>query len=187
MAKNKVKLILIGGSAGSLEVLLQVLPKLREDIHIPIVIVLHRKSTDDSLLTDLLSSRVNIPVREIEEKEPVAQGIYIAPADYHLLFEEDGTFSFDDSEKVNYSRPSIDVVFESAAQVYGASLLAILLSGANADGAKGCKSVIAEGGITIVQDPEEAEVAYMPQQAINENAASYTMRSGGIAGFLNAL
>ncbi|OJW84636.1 MAG: chemotaxis protein CheB [Bacteroidetes bacterium 46-16] len=188
MAKDKVGLIIIGGSAGSLEVLLQVLPKLKENFSIPIVIVLHRKSADDSLLVDLLSSRVSVPVREIEEKDPVNRsGIYIAPADYHLLFEEDGTFSLDYSEKVNYSRPSIDVVFESAAGVYGSSLVTILLSGANADGTEGCKVVIQKGGITIAQDPDEAEVAYMPGQAIAADAVSYTMKIRDMISFLNAL
>ncbi len=158
--------IWIGGSAGSLDVLLKVLPRLREDIDFAIVIVLHRKPGADILLTDLLSSRTNIPVKEIEEKDPVKPGvIYLAPSDYHLLVERDSTFSLDHSEKVNYSRPSIDVAFESAAEVYKEKLVGLLLSGANADGVNGLLKIKKMGGRVIIQHPDSAKVSYMPAQA----------------------
>lgn len=158
--------IFIGGSAGSLEVLLKVLPDLKEDIDFAIVIVLHRKRGTDEILTDLLSSRTGIPVKEVEEKDAVKKGmIYLAPSDYHLLLERDATFSLDYSEKVNYSRPSIDVTFESAADLYKDKLVGLLLSGANADGVAGLLKIKKMGGRVIIQDPDSAVMAYMPGQA----------------------
>lgn len=161
------KALLIGGSAGSLEVLIEVLPKLEQLNSFALIIVLHRKSGEDNLLENLISIKTAIPIMEVEDKVPVEPGyIYIAPSDYHLLFEKDETISLDTSEKVNYSRPSIDVAFESAADVYGPSLAAILLSGANADGTAGLLAIKEAGGVTVVQKPDSAEVAYMPGYAI---------------------
>ena len=165
---RKFSLLVIGGSAGSLEAILQLLPALQKEKHLAIVLVLHRRN-GESVLSDLLSDRTNWPVKEAEEKEPVVPGsVYIAPVDYHLLVEQDKTFSLDYSEKVHYSRPSIDVTFEAAAEVYGPSLIALLLSGANADGTAGLKAVQAAGGYVMVQDPAEAPVSYMPQHAIEQ-------------------
>lgn len=161
------KALLIGGSAGSLEVLIEVLPKLEQLNSFALIIVLHRKSGEDNLLENLISIKTAIPIMEVEDKVPVEPGyIYIAPSDYHMLFEKDETISLDTSEKVNYSRPSIDVAFESAADVYGPSLAAILLSGANADGTAGLQAIKEAGGVTVVQKPDSAEVAYMPGYAI---------------------
>jgi len=163
---KRYQALVIGGSAGSLDGILQLLPAVKNLTSLAIVLVLHRRN-GESLLTHLLSERTSWPVKEAEEKEPIVAGtIYIAPADYHLLIEKNRTFLLDYSEKVHYSRPSIDVTFESAADVYGESLLAVLLSGANADGTDGLRRVKAAGGYTIVQDPAEAVVAYMPQHAI---------------------
>ena len=163
---RKCEAIWIGGSAGSLEVLLKVLPELKHPIDFTIVIVLHRKPGADVLLTDLLSSRTLIPVKEIEEKDAIKKGvIYLAPSDYHLLVERDRTFSLDHSDKINYSRPSIDVAFESAAEVFNQSLVGILLSGANADGVQGLIKIKKMGGVVIIQDPDSALVSYMPAQA----------------------
>ena len=188
MEKGEIKLVVIGGSAGSLEVLLKILPALNLGFSIPVVIVLHRKNTSDSVLAELLQSKIALPVHEVEEKEKIEAGtVYIAPADYHLLFEEDGTFSLDYSEKVHYSRPGIDVSFESAAGVYGSSLLAILLSGASSDGADGFGIVMEKGGVTIAQDPDTAEVSYMPAAAIAKHNVSYVLNVEEITAFLNAL
>jgi two-component system chemotaxis response regulator CheB len=189
MEKDKVdrfKVVAIGGSAGSLSVLLEVLPQLSPNFYAAIIIVLHRKSTVDSPLVDLLSSKTSFPVSEASEKELIEPGrIYIAPADYHLLVEHDLTFSLDDSEKVNFSRPSIDVSFESAAEVFKGDLLAILLSGANADGVVGLQAVKSFGGITIAQRPDTAEVSYMPEQAIQQMAVDFILSPPEIADFLN--
>jgi two-component system chemotaxis response regulator CheB len=190
MEKDKVesfKAVIIGGSAGSLSVLLEVLPQLSPDFYAAIIIILHRKPTTDSPLVELLSSKSPFPVSEASEKEPIEpRKIYIAPADYHLLIEQDFSFSLDDSEKVNFSRPSIDVSFESAAEVFKADLLAILLSGANADGVAGLQAVKSLGGTTIAQHPDTAEVAYMPEQAIRQVAVDFILSPLEIARFLNA-
>lgn len=134
-----------------------------------LVVVLHRKSAEDNTLEELIAAKTAVPVTEVEDKTPMLPGhIYIAPSDYHLLFENDDTLSLDTSEKVNYSRPSIDVSFESAAEVYGESLSVILLSGANADGTAGLIAVKNAGGTIIVQDPETAEMPFMPNNAIEK-------------------
>lgn len=185
---NKTSLIMAGGSAGSLDVLLRLLPDLHADMHLPIVIVLHRKNTNDSTLRQLLASKTPRPVKEAEEKDAIEPDtIYLAPPDYHLLFEQDHTFSLDDSEKINYSRPSIDVSFESAAEVYGPELLCILLSGANSDGTEGFKAVKANGGVTVAQQPDTADVSFMPQHAIDNNLADYVVATDDLAAFINSL
>src|SRR6478672_3607996 len=184
---NKYELLIIGGSAGGLEVLLEVLPQLRTDLDYAVVLVMHRRG-GDSLLTGLLSDRTKLGVREAEEKEAIRPGvIYIAPADYHLLIEQDQTLSLDFSEKIHYSRPAIDASFETAAEAFGSSLVGILLSGANADGAEGLLRIKEAGGMTIVQDPAEASVSYMPQQAIENNAASKILTTRQIIDLLNEL
>ncbi|MFP9113165.1 chemotaxis protein CheB [Flavobacterium sp. RHBU_3] len=161
------QLLLIGGSAGSLEVLIKVLPKLDILKNLSIVIVLHRANTEDSQLEELIALKTSIPVEDIEDKTQLKRGyIYVAPADYHLLFERNGELSLDVSEKVHYSRPSIDVVFQSAADAYGSGITAILLSGANADGTDGLKAVKAAGGSILIQDPVTAEISFMPQHAL---------------------
>ncbi|SHE49215.1 chemotaxis protein CheB [Flavisolibacter ginsengisoli] len=184
---NKYELLIIGGSAGGLEVLLEVLPQLRTDLDYAVVLVMHRRG-GDSLLTGLLSDKTKLAVKEAEEKEAIRPGvIYIAPADYHLLIENDKTFSLDYSEKIHYSRPAIDASFETAAEAYGPLLAGVLLSGANADGAEGLLQIKQAGGLTIVQDPDEASVSYMPQQAIEKNAADKILTTRQIIGLLNEL
>ena len=165
---SKYKVVIVGGSAGSLEVLLQIIPNLQVLNDFALVIVLHRKNGDDTTLEELFSLKTSIPVREVEDKTPLVSGnIYIAPADYHLLFEKSGVLSLDISEKINYSRPSIDVSFESVAEAYEKEVLAILLSGANADGTDGLKVIKQFGGTVIIQNPKSAAMPFMPQNAIS--------------------
>ncbi|RYZ16735.1 MAG: chemotaxis protein CheB [Chitinophagaceae bacterium] len=184
---GRVKLVVIGGSAGSLEVLLQVLPFLRPGLAYALVIVVHRKSAE-SMLAELLAGRTRLPVKEAEDKEPLLSGtVYLAPADYHTLLESNGSLSLDCSEKVNWSRPSIDVTFETAADVYGETLVGLLLSGANHDGVVGLGRIAANGGQVWVQDPATAQVAYMPQGALNELQADRVLRPEEMADALNAL
>lgn len=184
---NKYRLLIIGGSAGSLEVLIQLLPSIRQDLGVAIVIILHRKNVE-SYLPDLLSEKASWPVKEAEEKEPILPGmIYLAPPDYHLLIEKDETFSLDYSEKVHYSRPAIDVTFEAAAEVYGFSSIGVLLSGANADGTEGIIKLKEAGGLTIVQDPAEATVSYMPQQAIKSLEVDYILNTKQMIDVINNL
>jgi len=152
------------------------------------LIVLHRTTQQDSLLTEVLKPRSHLKVKEVEEKELIVPGyLYIAPADYHVLIENEKTFSLDYSEKVEYSRPSIDVSFKSASDVFGSKLICILLSGANADGAAGMEFAKANGGFTIAQDPAEAVVDYMPRQAIKKKSVDLVLTTNEIADCLNQL
>ncbi|WP_159799369.1 chemotaxis protein CheB [Flavobacterium sp. MK4S-17] len=179
MEKGKIvsgcKVVIIGGSAGSLEVLLKIIPKINS-ASFAIVIIMHRQSTEDTMLEDLFAMKSILPVKEVEDKTILEPGcIYIAPSDYHLLFENNSTLSLDRSEKVNYSRPSIDVSFESAADVYGQHLVGVLLSGANSDGTAGLKAIKNAGGITVVQKPETAEMEFMPHNAIINVPVNYIL------------
>ena len=192
MEKSKIvrtyKMLVIGGSAGSIEVILQVLPRLKKNISFPIVIVLHRKYSADSSLSDLFSTRTEIPVKEIEDKETIQPGtIYLAPADYHLLFEKNNSFSLDFSEKVSYSRPSIDVSFESASDIYREKLCCLLLSSANSDGVEGLRIVKKNGGQLIVQDPSTAESPFMPQHALDKNNIDIVLKPSEMAEFISSL
>jgi two-component system chemotaxis response regulator CheB len=192
MEKDKIAptcgALLIGGSAGSLDVLLKVFTKLQADLSFPIILVMHRKNSSESMLSELLGSRTALPVHETEDKQTLEPGhIYIAPADYHLLFENDKNMSLDYSEKINFSRPSIDVAFESAAEVFGARLVCLLLSGANADGVAGLKLVKAKGGRVAVQDPATALTPYMPEQAILQVKVDRVLAPEAMPDFINSL
>jgi len=184
---NRCHLLVVGGSAGSLDVIIQLLSGLRDDLPFPVVIVLHRRNDPDSMLSELFSAKTYHPVKEADEKEALLPGhIYIAPADYHLLIEKNKTLSLDFSEKVNYSRPSIDVTFETAAEAYGTGTVCLLLSGASSDGTDGLKAVKANGGTVIVQDPADAEVAYMPKQAIAGVTVDYIVNADQMAQLINS-
>ena len=192
MEKNSinqpVKIVVIGGSAGSLEVLFKLLPRLRADLSVSIIIVLHRRSSGDSTLPDLLATKTTLPLHEVEDKDAILPGhVYLAPSDYHLLIEKDQTFSLDYSEKINFSRPSLDVTFESAAEVYGSSMAGIILSGANEDGTKGLQAVKNAGGIIIAQLPDTAQMPLMPQHAITYVGIELAFTIEEMVGFLNGL
>lgn len=187
MAEDRIKkLYVIGGSSGSLDVLLTVFPLLHPLPHAAIIIVLHRKSFRDSMLPELFTMDMSFIIKEAEEKETITAGsVYIAPADYHLLVERDGTLSLDVSEKINYSRPSIDISMETAAEAYRNKVVGILLSGANADGVNGLKRIKECGGFTITQKPDTAIVNYMPRQAIEKGVADAVLAPEEIAAFIN--
>jgi two-component system chemotaxis response regulator CheB len=162
-----MKMIVIGGSAGSFNLILSILKGLDKEMKIPIIIILHRLKRAKTILEDYLQLQSHYLVKEAEDKEFVKAGhIYTAPSDYHLLLNENLSFSLDASEEVNYSRPSIDVSFESFSFVLKENSCGILLSGANQDGARGLKMIAENGGETIVQDCNEAEFASMPRAAI---------------------
>jgi two-component system chemotaxis response regulator CheB len=185
---NTYSLVVIGGSAGSLDVVLKILPQLKPGSTLAIIMVMHRKNTYDFSLSDLLATKTSWDVLEAEEKQVLKHDhIYLAPADYHLLIENDHKISLDVSEKVNYSRPSIDVTYESAADVYGSTLAAILLSGANDDGVEGLQKIKSSGGLTIVQDPRTAAVAYMPKQAIDKVAVDLILPPEDLGHLINQL
>ena len=181
-------LLVIGGSAGSLDVLIKVLPDLDHTLPFPIVIVLHRKSGKESMLIDLLSTKTKLEVKELEEKEKMKGAtIYIAPPNYHLLIENNKTFSLDASEKINFSRPSIDVTFESAAPVFGENLVCLLLSGANSDGTNGLQKVKENGGKVLIQNPSSAIVPFMPQYALEQVAIDAVLNPNAMAQYINHL
>ena len=190
MAQNEIKykMLAIGGSAGSLEVILKIVAALPAITYLSVLIIVHRKNDGESILVDLFAARTNIPVKEVEDKDPIRGGmIYIAPADYHLLIENEKLFALDISEKVHHSRPSIDVTFESVAQVFGRNSIGVLLSGANADGAEGLNKIKQAGGFAIIQNPESAEVGYMPQQALEQMKPDNILDANEMAPFLNKL
>jgi two-component system chemotaxis response regulator CheB len=185
---NKGKMVVIGGSSGSLQVIIHILGRLPNDYPIPVLFIIHRAYSIDSMLLDLLVLKSNIKVCEVEEKEKIVpSSVYLAPADYHVLIEKDETFTLDYSEKLNFSRPSIDVSFISAAAVYGKNLTGILLSGASEDGAEGLKEIKEQGGHTIIQHPDEAVVNYMPLQASYKSEIDEVLDSEGIARYLISL
>lgn len=159
--------LIIGGSAGSVGALLQILPVLPGNYPLPVLIVVHLPPDKDCPLAGLLNARCQLTVKEAEDKEPVRPGvIYLAPPNYHLLVERDFHLSLSLDEPVLFSRPSIDVLFESAADAYGPSLAAVVLTGASSDGARGLRAVGAAGGRAWVQDPATAEASIMPEAAL---------------------
>lgn len=170
----RYKAAVIGASAGGLDAIRAILVPLKIEFKIPIIIVQHLSPQSDGYMAKHLNEICKIKVKEADEKEKVLPGIaYIAPPNYHLLLEEDETLSLTVEPKVNYSRPSIDVLFESAAEVYESSLIGIILTGSNGDGSKGLKRIKELGGTTIVQDPKTAVSNLMPQTAIENTKVDY--------------
>jgi two-component system chemotaxis response regulator CheB len=160
--------LVVGASAGAIDALNQILPAVPEAARIPVVVVVHLPANRPSLLADVFAGRCQARVREPVDKEPMTAGsIWFAPPNYHLLIEADRSFAFSTDLPVNFSRPSIDVLFESAADVFGQKLCCIVLTGANDDGAQGASSVRRQGGLVIVQDPKLAEAKQMPSAAIS--------------------
>ncbi|GAB3821025.1 chemotaxis protein CheB [Pontibacter rugosus] len=161
------KVVVLGGSWGGIQASITILQSLTASFPYPIILVLHRLRNTESGLQQLFEKKLHLEVREVEEKEPLAPGVvYLAPANYHVLIEKDRTFSLDVSDLENYSRPSIDVTFASAADVFKEQAIGILLSGASKDGSAGLAHLHQKGGVAIVQDPAEAEVSTMPESAI---------------------
>jgi len=184
----KTELVVIGGSAGSLKVILEMIKKLNDRITIPVLLVLHRKAHSTNILQALLQQLSPLDVIEIDDKTEIENNkIYITPADYHLLFENKKIMSLDSSEKMNYSRPSIDVTFKSAAEIYGEHLIGVLLSGANADGVEGLTYIKKNGGKVWIQDPETAEVDYMPRHAMEAVLYDKIIKPENLPEYINQL
>ena len=159
--------IVIGVSSGGMNAMKVMFSLLPKDFNTPVIIVQHIGAHSDSLWIKLLNDKSNLPIKEADEKEKIENGkVYFAPPNYHLLIEKDRTLSLTVDERVNYSRPSIDVLFESAAEAYADKLIGVILTGSNNDGTNGIKRVKECGGLAIVQNPETAESAYMPKSAI---------------------
>lgn len=175
---NKSGVLLLGGSAGSFKLLFKIIKLFPHNFNKTVIIIIHRKKNFFSEIEKLFSENSRMYLREISDKDPLqSNAIYIAPPNYHTLIEKTGYFSLDVSESVWYSKPSIDVTFESAADAFGESCTAILFSGANQDGAEGMLTLRNSGALTIVQNPEDAEMAEMPAAAVSIDAAEYILRT----------
>lgn len=180
-----VEVIVVGGSAGAIDALAAILPALPHGFAVPIVLVLHVLPTKPSLLVSVFGARCALPVKEAEDKEPLAPStIYVAPPNYHLFIEKGRYFGLSCDAPVKYSRPSIDVLFESAVDAYRSKLAGVLLSGANDDGVCGLAAINSHGGITVVQAPETAVVPVMPLAAMRSAKPTYVLRVSEIAPFL---
>lgn len=180
-------LIVIGGSAGAIDVLAQVLTRLTTRFTPAVAIVIHLPAEGPNVLHEIFVGPASPPMKQAEDKEPIRPGtIYFAPPDYHLLVETGRTFALSQDERVHFSRPAIDVLFESAAEAYGERLMAIILSGANADGAAGLKAVASAGGMTVVQALESADMIAMPAAALEAAPDSVEVNVSALADLLQA-
>jgi len=191
MQPPRYKAVVMGLSAGGLQALKVLIPSLPSSFALPVAIAQHNSENSGGFLASYLNEIGELTVKEAEDKEPLCAGhAYLAPPGYHLLIEDDETFSLSVDPRVNYCCPSIDVLFESAADAFGESLIGIVLTGANSDGSRGLKAIKARGGVAIVQNPASAESRYMPQAALNatpvdhvvtlDELAPLLMRLGGV-------
>ena len=175
----------MGTSAGGLYALSFLLEKLPVEFSLPVIIVQHRMNDKQELLEEILQMKCSLPVKQADEKETIVSGVvYLAPPGYHLLIETDRTFSLSVDRPVSYSRPSIDVLFETAAYAYREGLIGIILTGSNRDGAEGISTVSKCGGLTIAQDPEEAQYPSMPAAAIATRSVRRIFTLEEISNFL---
>lgn len=190
MGKNirKYNIVVIGSSAGGLKVLSEILSGLKDYFPVPIVIVQHLHPSSDDYFVKHLDRLTTLTVCEAEEKERLQPGrVYVAPPNYHLYIEPDETFSLSADEKVNYSRPSIDVLFESTAEVYKEKTIGVILTGANSDGMMGAQLIKKLGGTIIVQDPNTALAGVMPKFVMDNCDVDYVLNPDEIAITLNQL
>jgi two-component system, chemotaxis family, protein-glutamate methylesterase/glutaminase len=175
-SRRKFEMVVIGASSGGLQALKVLLAELPGNLSFAILIVQHISSRSDGSWVSILNGQCALEIKEADEKETIVPGrVYLAPANYHLLVEEDRSCTLTLDEAVNYARPSIDVLFETAAQSCGAGLIGIVMTGANSDGARGLKAIKDWGGLTIVQDPETAESSAMPRAAIRLAEPDYVL------------
>ncbi|MGE7138074.1 chemotaxis protein CheB [Luteibacter sp. NPDC031894] len=180
--------IVMGCSAGGLNALQRMLPALDDQLRAPVVVCCHTGSSNVSLLVELLGRVSALPVVEARERASVDPGtVHVAPAGYHLLVEDDFRFSLSVDAKVSFARPSIDVLFETAAAAWGDRLVAVLMTGANADGADGLAAIRRAGGYAIVQDPRDAEADAMPLAGLRVAGADACLPLDAIPALLNDL
>jgi two-component system, chemotaxis family, protein-glutamate methylesterase/glutaminase len=185
---ERIDAIVIGGSAGGVEALSVVLPALPAKLSASVFVVLHLPRERPSLLAEIFSHKCALPVREAEDKMRVEPGtVYFAPPDYHLLIDAGPQLALSVDELVHFSRPSIDVLFESAADVYAQRLMGIILTGANEDGSAGLAAIHRSGGVTIVQEPDSALVSVMVLAALKRSQPDFVLPLGQIAELLQTL
>ncbi len=188
MLRANYKAVVIGGSAGSFSVVSKMLSQLRKDFHLPVIICLHRLKHVRSGLVESIRLKSNLEVIEPNDKEKIVNGkVYLAPSNYHLFVEYDGTFSLSTEKPCNHSRPCIDHTLSSAAYVYRNKMIGIVLTGANKDGAKGMKDIFDKGGVTIIQDPKTCEVDTMPKSVARLIKPEKTLSPDQIVEYLNQL
>lgn len=188
MGKRRIDIVVIGCSAGGLNALQVLFKGFLRPLPVIVVVVCHSGSEVMDTFCDLLRRHAPMPVQEAEERTcPNPGQVYVAPAGYHLLFERDGRFALNVDERVEYSRPSIDVLFESAADVWGDRLVGVILTGANADGAHGLRCIRERGGISLVEDPASATVPTMPLAALEMAGADECLPLSGLAPLLESL
>ena len=185
---RRIDAVVIGASAGGIEALMSLLPALPAAFAVPVLIVVHLPRQTPSSLVEIFAPKCRLPIEEADDKMPLESGVVVfAPPDYHLLVDRGPALALSADELVNYSRPSIDVLFESAAEFYGERLAGIILTGANADGAAGLAAVGRAGGVTIVQRPEEAYAQAMPAAALASAHPDHVLSLTDIAGLLETL
>src|ERR1700761_9538107 len=188
MSGEGIEAIVIGASAGAIQALSRILPALPEKYPFPVLVVVHMPADRSDLLASLFQAKCRMEVKEAEDKEPIRPGsVYFGPSDYHLLVEADRTVSLSSDEPVLYSRPSIDVLFESAADAYGERLVGVILTGANEDGADGLRTIHAAGGIALVENPAEAFASAMPSAALARCPEARSASLDEIAAYLVGL
>ncbi|HAK90124.1 chemotaxis protein CheB [Massilia timonae] len=181
MGARRIEMVVIGGSAGGVDALVGLVPALPAGFGPAVTCILHVPPDRESRLAELFALRTALPVREARDKEPIQPGtVYFAGSGYHLSIERDRSFSLSCEPPVQFARPAIDILMESAADVYGPALAGILLTGANYDGADGMCRIRERGGLTIVQDPEEAQASTMPEEAIRRCAPHLVLPLAGI-------
>lgn len=174
--------VAIGCSSGGLDALERILPALPSAFPAAVIVVMHTTPESRNLLVELLGKRCRMPVSEARERSKILPGaIYVAPPGYHLLVEDNHTFSLSSDPKVSYARPSVDVLFESAAHAYGKRLIGVILTGANSDGSNGLRAIAEAGGMCLVQDPAGAEAQAMPEAALRTCMAARGMPLDEIA------
>ncbi len=186
--KRGFQAVVIGVSAGGFKALNVLLPMFPPDFPNPVIIVQHRRAVGAEFLVESLNGKCSLTVKEAEDKEKIQAGkVYIAPGGYHLLVEKQRLLSLSVDEPVCFSRPSIDVLFETAAHAFRTHLIGVILTGANSDGSEGVKNIKANMGLTIAQDPDTAEVKLMPSSAIATGCIDYILPLEDIAPFITGL
>jgi two-component system chemotaxis response regulator CheB len=186
--EGRIDAVVIGASAGGIEALTVLLPALMAGLRPPVFVVVHLPRDRPSALAEIFARKCAVPVREAEDKEPVAAGtVYFAPTNYHLLLDQGPQLALSADAPVNLSRPSVDVLFESAADLYKTRLLGIILTGANDDGASGLAAVHDAGGVTVVQRPDTARAPMMALSALKLRPADGVMTLNEIAAMLRTL
>lgn len=188
MSAVSIKAVVIGASAGAVQALAAILPKLPPSYPLAVLLVVHVPPDRDNVLIPLFEAKCRMRVKEAEDKEPIEPStLYFSPSDYHLLVEPDLTLSLSLDPPVNFSRPSIDVLFQSAAEAFGPDLTGVVLTGANEDGADGLSAIAKAGGSVLVEDPNEAFASAMPGAALAACPAARSLTLEGIASHLLGL